>query len=71
MFSGAHVSLVSRPAIPRVALCQTRTDRPSAQNKLTYDLLAVILIPLPLCPTIHLASGISVPAETLCCCPVT
>lgn len=48
MFSGEPVSLVSPSAIRRVALCQTRTDWPSAQNQLTYDLLADIHIPLPL-----------------------
>lgn len=46
--SGERVSLVSQCAILRVALCQTHTDWPSAQNRLTYDLLAVILTPLPL-----------------------
>lgn len=45
MFPGKLVSPVSQTAIRRVALCQTRTDWPSAENQLTYDLLAVIHIP--------------------------
>lgn len=48
---------MSQPAIHRVARCQTHKDWPSAQNQLTYDLLAVGLISLPLS---HNPLGISV-----------
>lgn len=50
MFAGKLVSPASQPAIRRVAPCQTHTDWPSAENQLTYDLLAVIHIPLLLSP---------------------
>lgn len=64
MFAGKLVSPVSQPAIRRVALCQTHTDWPSAENQLTYDLLAVIHIPLLLSPN---PLGNSVAPGTRCC----
>lgn len=47
-FFPLSMSPQSKPAIRRVALCQTHTDCSSAQNQLTCDLLAIIHILLPL-----------------------